>query len=89
MAMSSVRPTRCGPEELVNSCRPASGHYRGGSIGNLSHLICTLSTMNTNTSTFEDAQRLLAEAGLSATPVESCHDDDCRWCEPAQLPVAA
>ncbi|MBT8194660.1 MAG: hypothetical protein HKO63_00810 [Acidimicrobiia bacterium] len=45
--------------------------------------------MNTNTSTFERTERLLAEAGLSTTSVESCQDDQCRWCEPEQLPLAA
>jgi hypothetical protein len=45
--------------------------------------------MNTNSSTFERIELLLAEAGIPATPVDSCRDDDCRWCEPGQLQAAA
>ena len=34
--------------------------------------------MNANTSTFEQTELLLAEAGIPATQVESCHDGNCR-----------
>jgi hypothetical protein len=45
--------------------------------------------MNRNTSTLENAERLLADAGITITSVESCDDGDCRWCQPEQLPLAA
>jgi hypothetical protein len=45
--------------------------------------------MNTNTSTFEVAGRLLAEAGITSTPVAECDGEGCPWCRPEQLSRAA
>lgn len=56
---------------------------------NLSHPVCTLSTMNTNTSTLENAERLLVAAGIPTTTVDDCADGRCPWCEPEQMPLAA
>lgn len=45
--------------------------------------------MNTNTSTLENAERLLTDAGITTTPVSHCRDDRCPWCDPEQMPRAA
>ena len=45
--------------------------------------------MNTNTSTLEDAERILAAAGIPATLVANCSDDQCVWCERDQMLLAA
>lgn len=45
--------------------------------------------MNTNTSTLENAERLLADAGIPATLVSNCTDYQCAWCEPEQMLLAA
>lgn len=41
--------------------------------------------MRNNTSTIDLAaiQRLLAEAGIPAIPVEGCADEQCPWCLPS------
>jgi hypothetical protein len=68
---------------------PASIAAEAAIERNLSHLVCTLSTMNTNNSTLENAERLLAAAGIPTTIVDDCADDRCPWCEPEQMPLAA
>jgi hypothetical protein len=45
--------------------------------------------MNTNTSTLENAERLLVAAGIPTTTVDDCADGRCPWCEPEQMPLAA
>jgi len=46
--------------------------------------------MNTHTSVIQEAERLLAVAGITTTSVEGCNDDQsCPWCDPDQMPLAA